>query len=102
MQTIRCDNNVLNRSKREEREVCPYLWGSIFITWDGKIAFCEVDYIGDDLILTDFESVKKGADCWNGPRNQHARGLFNLKHPPTERIGIRCERCKFFPLDAGR
>jgi hypothetical protein len=97
-QTIRFDTNILNRKKRDDaQEICPYLWGSVFLTWDGKVAFCEVDYIGDDLILTDFASLKNNEKYWNSPKFQHARSLFR-KHRPSERIGIRCEYCKFFPL----
>jgi MoaA/NifB/PqqE/SkfB family radical SAM enzyme len=103
MQTIRYDNNILNRTVREDgHETCPYLWGSIFITWDGKVCFCEVDYIGSDLIMTDFESVAQGENYWNSDRIKYARSLFSSRCNPQVGDQVRCAHCKFFPIPTGK
>jgi hypothetical protein len=99
-QRFRVDCNVLNHEgKGDTSETCPYLWGSVFLTWNAKVCCCEVDYIGTDLMLADFADVKeKRLDYWNSDRMRHARGLYNFKNMPAQWIGIRCERCKFYPL----
>jgi hypothetical protein len=98
IQRFRVDCNILNREgKGDTSEICPYLWGSLFLTWDAKICCCEVDYIGDDLILGDFTSLKQNDDLWNSYRMRQARLLFKNQKPSAP-INMRCERCKFYPL----
>jgi|GEM_PF-5670522 hypothetical protein len=99
-QRFRLNCNILNHGGSPGKpEACPYLWGSVFLTWDAKVCCCEVDYIGRDLFIADFAKVKyDGADYWNTDRMRHARSLFDFKRIPAKRMGIRCERCKFYPL----
>jgi hypothetical protein len=100
VQRFRNDANTLNhQGKGDTSEICPYLWGSVFLTWDAKVCFCEYDYIGSDLLLADFQSVKNhGADYWNNERIRHARMLFRPRRGRMSGIGVRCECCKFYPL----
>lgn len=97
--TVRNNNNELNYNEKEDKsEVCPYLWGSSFITWDGKVCFCEVDLIGDDLILTGFDKLNSKMHYWNDTKVNYARSLFRHGKKGVKNHNIRCENCKFFPL----
>lgn len=99
LHTVKKNNNLLPYEKCEIKfEMCPYLWGSIFITWDGKICPCETDYTGRDLVFSEFKRIKKGENYWNSGMMRHARSIFIDRLRDHVHLGIRCEYCKFFPV----
>ncbi len=75
---------------------CPYPWGSLFISWDGRILPCENfcnPYARDQLAVTDLTS---GADVWNSRWMVEARMIIRGETPDTAPPDHPCLNCHHY------
>jgi MoaA/NifB/PqqE/SkfB family radical SAM enzyme len=84
--------------KKLKKSTCPYLWGSIFFTWDGRMCPCEEGNIDTNHIILGFEEMEKGVDYWNNSKMVYARSLIKYGKDKNCNTGLRCEKCPFYPL----
>lgn len=80
--------------KRPSRRDCPFMWGSIFITWDGKVYPCEEICNHDSKSYTPFSPSMTDADYWNNERMIELRSA--LVAPSMVKQKSPCEECMHF------
>lgn len=83
---------------KAKKTTCPYLWGSVFFTWDGKMCPCEGAHIDSRHMVMDFEEIERGVDYWSHPKMTYARSLARYGKQANRHTGIHCEDCPFYPL----
>jgi hypothetical protein len=85
--------DILGPIEPNRNPKCPYLWGSVFFSWDGRMSPCEGGYMDDDHFYFTFDEIRAGVDFWNDPRMVTGRTV--VKHGPdnVKATGIRCDDC---------
>lgn len=83
------DNLQLGKNKRDVvRKPCRRLWSSFNILWDGRIALCDMDYEGEN-ILGDMktQTIK---EVWDGPAYRRYREIHLKRDYNSIRL---CKYC---------
>ena len=90
----RIRENMLNpHAIKRVKGPCPYLYGSLFFSWDGRIAPCEGGFMEPQHFISSVKDTEKGIDCWNDKTMKNARALQKGQVSGINKQGIKCETC---------
>ncbi len=98
--TIR--HNVFGTAQpKSPKRSCMYLWGALFVTWDGKVYPCEEMCLDPVNPYVTVGQIAAGKRHWNNNGLVHARYVVTHGTHSLIPTGIRCERCLHFVDTAG-